>query len=85
MKVHPEMLMKTKERERRLPVETELGAGVLSWKFVAYSRTPSPPTPLPQGGEGRVDFTTLAPLGERVDRLRRFHQPGREGGPTLCL
>jgi len=62
-----------------------LGAGVLSWKFVGYSRTPSPPTPLPQRGEGRVDFTTLAPWGERVDRIRRFHQPGREGGPTFCL
>ena len=26
------------------------------------------------------DFTTLAPLGERVDRNRRFLQPGRAGG-----
>ena len=26
-----------------------------------------------------IEFTTLAPLGERVDRNRRFHQPGRDG------
>ena len=56
----------------------------MSQEFVAYSRTPSPPTPLPQRGEGRVDFTSLATLGERVDRIRRFHQPGRAGGPTFC-
>jgi hypothetical protein len=29
-------------------------------------------------------FPALAPLGERVARRRRFHQPGREGGPTFC-
>jgi len=47
------------------------GTSVVSQEFVAYSGTPSPPTPLPSG--------------ERVDRIRRFHQPGRAGGPTLCL
>jgi len=35
--------------------------------------------PLPQRGEGRVDFAALAPLGERVARVRRIHQPGRAG------
>jgi hypothetical protein len=25
------------------------------------------------------EFTALAPLGERVARNRRFHQPGRDG------
>jgi hypothetical protein len=25
------------------------------------------------------EFIALAPLGERVDRNRRFHQPGRAG------
>ena len=28
---------------------------------------------------GRFELTALAPLGERVDRNRRFHQPGRDG------
>ena len=32
----------------------------------------------------RCGVTALAPLGESVDRIRRFRQPGREGGPTLC-
>jgi len=32
---------------------------------------PHPLTPLPQGGQGRVDFPALAPLGERVAALRR--------------
>jgi len=35
--------------------------------------------PLLALGKGRFEFTTLAPLGERVDRTRRFLQPGRAG------
>ena len=31
------------------------------------------------------EITSLAPLGERVARNRRFHQSGREGGTTFCL
>jgi hypothetical protein len=29
--------------------------------------------------ERYLEFASLAPLGERVDRSRRFHQPGRDG------
>ena len=45
---------------------------------------PSPPPstklyPRPLRGEGRNCFFNPRPLGERVDRNRRFHQPGRAG------
>ena len=42
---------------------------------------PHPPAPLPQGGEGRVDFTALAPLGERVARRGVFISRGEKGAP----
>ena len=42
--------------------------------------TPSPPGPsVATASEGRMDFITLAPLGERVARIRRNRQPGRAG------
>ncbi len=40
---------------------------------------PHPRAPLPQGGEGRVDFTALAPLGERVARRGVFISRGEAG------
>jgi hypothetical protein len=46
---------------------------------------PHPQTPLPQGGEGRVELTTLAPLGERVARRGVFISRGEtgEGVPSI--
>ena len=46
---------------------------------------PHPQTPLPQGGEGRVELTTLAPLGERVARRGVFISRGGtgEGVPSI--
>ena len=44
-------------------------ASVVSRVKLDHGALPGPPhpqTPLPQGGVGRVDLTTLAPLGERV-------------------
>ena len=41
--------------------------------------TPMPPAPLPRRGEGRVDFTALAPLGERVARRGVFVSRGETG------
>jgi hypothetical protein len=40
---------------------------------------PRPPSVAAATEGGRFEFTTLAPLGERVDRIRRFLQPGRDG------
>ena len=43
-------------------------------------KDPLTPAPLPQGGEGRVKLNLRPrPLGERVARNRRLHQPGRAG------
>jgi hypothetical protein len=36
-------------------------------------------TDQPRRPEGGLEITSLAPLGERVARDRRFHQPGRDG------
>jgi hypothetical protein len=35
--------------------------------------------PLFDPGKEKFEFLALALLGERVDRHRRFHQPGRDG------
>ena len=54
-----------------------------NWMSSASSTDIDPltPAPLPQGCEGgRVMLVSaLAPLGERVARNRRLHQPGRDG------
>jgi hypothetical protein len=41
--------------------------------------SPHPPPLSPKGARGEFEFIPLAPLGERVDRRRRFLQPGRAG------
>jgi hypothetical protein len=46
---------------------------------------PHPRAPLPQGGEGRVDFTALAPLGERVARRGVFISRGETGEGVLPI
>jgi hypothetical protein len=61
-----------------------LGAGASVMSRVIFDDSilhgpPHPRTPLPQGGEGRVDFTALAPWGERVARRGAFISRGETG------
>jgi len=46
-----------------------------------WPEPPPPLTPLPQGGEGRVDLPALAPLGERAAAMRRRAR----GSPRLSI
>jgi len=47
---------------------------------MACCKDPLTPVPLDRRGDrGGLDFIALAPLGERVARIRRNRQPGRAG------
>ncbi len=58
--------------------------GGVSRGIFGEGKLPGPPhplTPLPQGGEGRVDLTALAPLGERVARRGVVISREEKGAP----
>jgi epoxyqueuosine reductase len=65
----------------RLPGDAASVVSQLIFDNAVFHGTPSPPAPLPQGGEGEVDSLARAFLGERVARRGVLISRGETGAP----